>query len=108
MSDATEIVGNLLADWQATRLALRAIERAEQPDIADQFGRVWTWKDKDLYRHCGIVVPVRWIGSFGLPLQAALDNPNYDLCEICLAGRERHAPRCKPEWKCSHKWCREA
>ena len=109
MSEATERVGRLLADWQTARVALKEMDRAEHPDTTDQFGRVWTWKDKDLYRHCGIACPAYMIDGFGLPTQRALDNPNYDLCGICIDGRERNAPRCKPEWNCSHKLChREA
>lgn len=101
-------VGRLIADWQAIRAELVEIERAEHPDTTDRFGRVWTWKSKDLYRHCGTAAPYWMIDNFGLPTQAALDNPNYDLCDICLDGRERHASKCKPEWKCSHTICQSA
>lgn len=102
MSDAIKTVGNLIADWQAARTALADIERAEHPDIVDRHGRTWTWKARDLYRHCGTAAPADMIGQFGLPTQRALDNPNYDLCAICLDGRERNVPDCKPEWNCSH------
>lgn len=108
MSEATERVGQLLADWQAARFELAEIERAEHPDITDRFGRVWTWKSKDLYRHCGTACPAYMIDGFGLPTQRALDNPNYDLCGICLDGRTRNARRCKPGWNCDHKWCAQA
>ena len=96
------VVNELLATWQATREELRAIEAAEHPDITDRFGRVWVWKSRDLYRHCSTAAPAAMIDGFGLPTQAALDNPNYVLCDICLAGRERNVPACKPEWNCTH------
>ncbi|SOE25703.1 hypothetical protein [Streptomyces sp. OK228] len=96
-------VTNLITEWQAARAALAAIERAERPDVTDRFGRVWTWFGRsDTYRHCGTACPVDMIDSFGLPSQRALDNPNYDLCGICLNGRTRNVPDCKPEWNCSH------
>src|SRR5689334_4293693 len=105
---AVETVGNLVASWQAVRAELHEIERSEHPDITDRFGRVWTWKSKDLYRHCGTACDVDMIPQFCLPSQRALDNPNYDLCEICIDGRERNAFCCKFEWNCSHKWYQEA
>ncbi len=96
-------VTKLITEWQAARAALAAIERTEHPDITDQHGRVWTWRGRgDLYRHCGTAAPIDMISQFGLPTQAALDNPNYDLCEICINGRIRNVPDCKPEWNCSH------
>lgn len=95
-------VENLIADWQEARAALAEIERAEHPDIIDRHSRVWAWVSKDLYRHCCTAAPADMINQFGLPTQGALDNPNYDLCDICLNGRERNVPDCKPEWNCSH------
>lgn len=105
MSDATEAVGKLIASWQSARAALAEIERAEHPDIVDRHGRTWTWVSKDLYRHCGNAAPKDMINDFGLPRQSALDNPNYDLCDICLNGRARNVRKCRPEWQCSHKIC---
>ena len=87
------------------RAALVALERAEHPDVMDRFGRVWTWWKGDLYRHCGNAAPKHMIDGFGLPSQTALDNPNYDLCGICLDGRDRHVTACKREWECSHATC---
>ena len=99
-----EAVGGLIADWQAARAALAAVERAEHPDITDGHGRVWTWFGRgDTYRHCGNAAPADMINQFGLPSQRVLDNPNYgELCDICLNGRVRNVPDCKPEWNCSH------
>jgi hypothetical protein len=106
VSNVTEAVGRLIADWQDARAALAELERAEHPDITDSHGRVWTWRGRgDLYRHCGIAAPADMINNFGLPSQRSLDNPNSDPCGICLDGRERRAPKCRPEWNCSHKWC---
>lgn len=95
-------VSDLIVDWQAARTELWEMEKAEHTDIVDRFGRVWTWKSNDTYRHCGNAAPAHMINDFGLPTQAALDNPNYDLCSICIGGRERKVPACKPEWNCSH------
>lgn len=96
-------VAELIAQWQETRAALAELERAEHPDIIDRFGRAWTWFGRsDTYRHCGTACPVDMIDGFGLPSQRALDNPNYDLCAVCLDGRERNVPDCTPEWNCSH------
>lgn len=102
MSEATEAVERLLTQWQDARFALAEIERSEHPDITDRFGRVWTWKSKNLYRHCGTACGADMIEHFGLPTQRALDNPNYDLCDICLDGRVRNIRPCKPEWNCTH------
>lgn len=105
MDDSIKAVGKLIADRQASRAALAEIERAEHPDIIDRFGRAWTWKSRDLYRHCGTACGADMINDFGLPTQRALDNPNYDPCDICLAGRARNVRKCQPEWKCSHRVC---
>lgn len=98
------VVG-LVAKWQSARAELAELERAEHPNVTDRFGRVWSWWKGDLYRHCGNAAPKHMIGDFGLPTQAALDNPNYELCDTCLDGRERHVTACKREWKCSHAAC---
>ncbi|MEU8840283.1 hypothetical protein AB0D97_14280 [Streptomyces roseus] len=98
-----KVVEDLVSTWRAARAELAALERAEHPNITDHLGRVWTWFGRgDTYRHCGNAAPSYMINNFGLPTQAALDNPNYDLCDICLDGRERNVPDCKPEWNCSH------
>ena len=98
----------MVNEWLTARAALAAIERAEHPDITDRYDRVWVWRGKTLYAHCGNAAPLDMINSFGLPTQRALDNPNYDPCAICLDGRTRNAPVCKPEWDCTHKWCADA
>lgn len=103
MSSAIQSVARLLGDWRASRKALATLEAAEHPDITDRFGRVWTWRGRgDLYRHCGTAAPADMINDFGLPTQGALDNPNYDLCDVCVDGRTRNVPDCKPEWNCTH------
>lgn len=98
-------IAKLTQAWLAARTELASIEAAGHPDITDRFGRVWTWRGKSLYRHCGNAAPEHMIQDFGLPTQAALDNPNYDLCAICLNGRERHVKACRREWSCSHATC---
>lgn len=96
-------VSALIGRWTSARAELAAIERAEHPDIVDQHGRTWTWFGRsDTYRHCGTACPVDMIDAFGLPSQRALDNPNYVLCGICVDGRKRNVPDCKPQWNCSH------
>lgn len=96
-------VSALVADWKAARTALADLERADHLDIVDRFGRTWTWTGRsDTYRHCGNAAPAHMIGDFGLPTQTALDNPNYDLCVVCVGGRDRKIPDCRPEWSCSH------
>jgi hypothetical protein len=104
-------VTRLITEWQSTRAQLAELERAEHLDITDAHGRVWTWKSGagDIYTHDGMAFPGDWLkkpGRIGLPSQTVLDNPNYDkLCTVCLDGRERNAPKCHPEWNCSHKLC---
>lgn len=98
-------IAGLVNDWTNARAELHELERAEHPDVTDRFGRVWTWRGKDLYAHCGIAAPKDMIDDFVLPSQTALDNPNYDPCDICLDGRDRHVTACKREWECSHATC---
>jgi hypothetical protein len=101
-----EAVQNLINDWQRIRAEIADVERAEHPDIVDSLGRAWVWRGRgDLYSHCGNAAPSFMIGQFGRRPQAILDNPNYDLCDVCIDGRVRNAPVCKAEWNCSHKWC---
>lgn len=106
-------MGNKVSDYtsliieacQELRAELKDIERAENPDIRDAHGRLWVWKDKDLYTHCGMATRKDWVAGSGLPTQSALDNPNYNLCGLCVGGRERNVKVCKPEWNCSHSYC---
>ncbi|MEV4939619.1 hypothetical protein [Streptomyces zaomyceticus] len=103
-----QAVTRLIAEWQLARSELAELERAEHPYITDRFGRVWRWKGRgDIYVHCGSAVPKSFLddGRMGLPAQRALDNPNYDLCGVCLDGRQRNVKVCTPEWGCSHKTC---
>lgn len=100
-----ESVTRVLGEWHALRVVLRELERAEHPDIIDGYGRTWTWKDNNLYVHCGTAAPADTIDQFGLPTQKALDNQNYKLCSACIDGRERHITPCKSEWNCEHPVC---
>ena len=79
-------VRGMLADWYTVRAELRAIEAAEHPAFADQFGRVWTWKGGDLWAHDDtLAFPRDMIDALTrLPSERLRDNPNYwQLCEIC-------------------------
>jgi hypothetical protein len=73
----------LVAEWQQARAELRAIEEAEHPPVTDRFGRVWTWKDRDLYVHDQMAWTPQMIERGGLPSAVLAGNPNYDLCAIC-------------------------
>lgn len=107
--DRVSPVEKLITDWLTARAEIQAIERAEHPDIIDRFGRAWRWKCKDLYVHCGSVDTPDMIDMYALPTQFALDNPNYDLCDICIDGRDRLIRLCQPEWypdgECPHAVC---
>lgn len=79
-------VRGMLADWQALRAELRAIEEAEHPAFADKFGRVWTWRKGDLWHHDDtLALPRDMIDALTrLPSERLRGNPNYwKLCEIC-------------------------
>jgi hypothetical protein len=79
-------VRGMLAEWQALRAELRAVEEAEHPPFTDQFGRVWTWKGGDLWTHDDtLAFPRDMIGRLtGRPSESLRDNPNYwRLCDIC-------------------------
>lgn len=87
---------NAVDAWQQARRDVREWERAEHPDITDRFGRVWVWKDGDLYTHDDtLAFPRAFLDDrIGLPRPGlADDNPNYSrLCDIC-----RHvAPPVRP------------
>jgi len=90
MPEPTEIVADMITEWQATRLAMAELERAEHPDITDPHGRVWTWHSgagaDEMYKHDGMAWPVEWIARGGLPRPEGLANPNYSWCEICRQG----------------------
>lgn len=59
------------------------------PDITDRFGRVWVWKDRDLYVHDGLIaIPEDFIRhkDMQLPNRKLKGNLNYaGLCEICTS-----------------------
>lgn len=87
---STSVAEKLVTDWQAARLLLKELERAEHPDLVDHHGRVWTWKYGDLYVHDGCLAwPKDHVldGTHGLPGPALADNPNYrELCPTCRQG----------------------
>lgn len=78
-------VRGMLAEWQALRAELRAIEEAEHPAVTDKFGRVWTWVSGDLWHHDDTLAVTRdMIERDTLPAERIRNNPNYwQLCEIC-------------------------
>ncbi len=87
MSALTDRIGGMIADWQATRAALREIEEREHPDITDRHGRVWVWRSGDLYAHdATLAMPRDFVTHprLGLPRAECADNPNYwRLCATC-------------------------
>jgi hypothetical protein len=84
-STGTEVVAHLLARWTAARAALAELERAEHPDTTDHHGRVWTWWEGDLYRHCSLAWTEDMVRNerHSLPSKACRENPNYTLCATC-------------------------
>lgn len=89
MSAPRNPIGPMLDEWQQLRAALRAAERAEHPDVTDQLGRVWVWKDGDIYLHDGMAWPLVFIQQrTAWPNPVLLDNPNYHWCDACRAGME--------------------
>ena len=84
--EGLHVVNGMLAEWQALRAELHAIEEAEHPAFRDKFGREWTWKDGDLWTHDACLAVAR--GTIdkltGLPREKLRSNPNYwKLCDIC-------------------------
>lgn len=83
---ATEIVSDLIGQWRATRAELRRLDEYAHPPIVDKFNRVWTWKDNDVYTHDNMAWPASFFDNpdnYGLPRASALNNPNYNFCDIC-------------------------
>ena len=80
-------VRGMLAEWQALRAELRAIEEAGHPAFADKFGRVWTWWKGDLWHHDDtLAMPRDMVERLAgqLPPEKLRGNPNYwKLCETC-------------------------
>jgi hypothetical protein len=79
-------VRGMLAEWQALRAELRAIEEAEHPPFTDQFGRVWTWMSGDTWDHDdSLAMPRDMVERLtSLPSERLRDNPNYwKLCATC-------------------------
>lgn len=80
------VVRGMLAEWQALRRELRAIEEAEHPAFRDKFGREWTWASGDLWHHDDtLAFPRDMIDKLTrLPSEKLRGNPNYHrLCETC-------------------------
>lgn len=80
----------MVAQWQELRNQVRESEKSEHPDITDHHGRVWVWRDGDLYVHDECLAWPRDLildGSHGLPGPSVSDNPNYTrLCSTCRQG----------------------
>jgi hypothetical protein len=95
------VVHQKIADWQAARAGLRALEEAEHPPFTDKFGRVWTWVSGDLWHHDDtLAMPRDMIDRLtSLPPEKLRANPNYHkLCEICRsqwADQSPASPRCR-------------
>lgn len=85
---STAAIRELIASWQESRRALRAIEEAEHLDVTDALGRVWVWWKGELYCHDGMAWPLGHVTDprIGWPSKEALQNPNYQWCSICLGG----------------------
>ena len=94
------VVRGMLAEWQALRAELRAIEEAEHPAFTDRFGRTWTWMSGDCWRHDDtLAMPRDMVERLrGLPRERLRSNPNYwKLCEICRSqwsDTSPVSPRC--------------
>jgi len=95
------IVHEKIADWQAARAGLRALEEAEHPAFTDKFGREWTWVSGDLWHHDDtLALPRDMIDRLtALPPEKLRANPNYHkLCEVCRSrwqDRSPVSPRCR-------------
>ena len=89
-------VRGMLAEWQALRDGLRAIEEAEHPPFTDRWGRVWTWFGRgDTWHHDDtLAYPRDMIDALtSLPPEKLRDNPNYHrLCETCRSGWRDKSP----------------
>lgn len=94
-------VNRMLADWQAARAELRAMEEEEHPPFTDKFGRQWTWVSKELWHHDDTLALTRDMIDrlAGLPPETLRGNPNYHkLCEICRSrwsDQSPVSPRCR-------------
>jgi hypothetical protein len=85
----TTAVSNLLRQLVYTRALLRELEAAEHPDITDRFGRVWTWRDEDIYAHDVMAWSLDSIThpDVRLPPAELASNPNYaSLCAVCTSA----------------------
>lgn len=68
-TDRVNPISALVDEWQDIRKALHEAEEAAHPPITDVLGRVWTWKDGDLYTHDSMAWPREFVESanIGLP-----------------------------------------
>ena len=85
MSEQRPAVSEMIEKWISVRAELEALERAEHPDITDKYDRVWVWKSKELYTHCGMAWTQGMIdkGLFTLP------RVHYaGMCSTCCAGHD--------------------
>lgn len=100
-------VRGMLAEWQALRAELRAIEEAEHPAFADKFGRLWTWVSGDLWHHDDtLAFPRDMIDKLTrLPSERLRDNPNYwKLCETCRSRWADTSPISPRTWLSGSGW----
>jgi len=91
------VVRGMLAEWQALRAELRAIEEAGHPAFRDKFGREWTWVSGNLWHHDDtLALPRDMIDALaGLPPEKLRGNPNYwKLCGICRSQWADTSPVC--------------
>jgi len=94
-------VRGLVAEWQALRAELRAIEEAEHPAVTDKFGRVWTWTCHDCYHHDNTLALTRDMidALAGLPPEKLRGNPTTGSCaRPAVAGGP--TPRPSPRAVC--------
>jgi hypothetical protein len=90
-------VRGLVAEWQALRVKLRALEEAEHPAFRDKFGREWTWTCHDCYHHDDTLALSRDMidALTRLPPETLRGNPNYHrLCETCRSRWADTSPVC--------------
>jgi hypothetical protein len=93
--EGLRVVHQKIADWQAARAGLRALEEAEHPAFTDRFGRVWTWVSGDLWHHDDTLALSRDMIDrlTSLPPETLRANPNYHkLCEVCRSQWAERSP----------------
>jgi hypothetical protein len=85
VAHVSEVIPGLVDQWLDARIVVKAAERAAHPDLADVFGRTWTWVAGELYRHDSMTWTRDMVLSVKLrgPSQDALANANYTWCDRC-------------------------